>query len=155
MQKTPQALTSGQAAHYCFVTSDTILNWIKANCLPGQRTVGGQYRIRVDDLRHFMNRHGMSTELLDQELETRCYCWEFHHAANKRQSKCALGGCDDCLVKKSMASECYILRAASPNGHWLLADCAQCEYFSKWSSSDFEDIKADLQKESAAAVPVK
>ena len=83
MNKNPLAVTSGQAARYCFVTSDTILNWIKANCLPAQRTMGGQYRILVEDLRHFMSRHGMSAELLDSEMETRSYCWEVHEILKK------------------------------------------------------------------------
>jgi excisionase family DNA binding protein len=54
-------LTTGQAARYCLVSPDTIVKWIKAENLPAQRTIGGQFRIFVNDLRQFMaqrNEHG-------------------------------------------------------------------------------------------------
>ena len=140
-------MTSGQAANYCFVTSDTILNWIKADCLPAQRTVGGQYRIRIDDLRHFMKRHGMSTEFLDQELETRSFCWEFHAALNDGKTCNGRVPCDECLVKKAMAFDCFALRAACPNGRWLAPECAGCEYARKWSSCDLVGLKAAGQED--------
>ena len=63
----PLAYSTGQAARYCFVTSDTILNWIHKGSLQAQRTAGGQYRIRREDLLRFMRVHGMSTELLERE----------------------------------------------------------------------------------------
>ena len=72
------ALTTGQAAKCCFVTSDTMVNWIKADLLRAQRTAGGQYRILLSDLRAFMCSRGMSTELLDDAPGDRPMCWEFH-----------------------------------------------------------------------------
>ena len=72
------AFSTGQAARYCFVTADTILNWINSGSLTAQRTVGGQYRIRSQDLLAFMRDHGMSTELLESEMGIRPHCWEFH-----------------------------------------------------------------------------
>src|SRR3990172_4938117 len=62
------ALTTGEAARHCLVTPDTIANWIASGHLPAQRTRGGQYRIRVEDLRAFMAAHGMRTDLLDEDL---------------------------------------------------------------------------------------
>ena len=59
------AVSTGQAARYCFVTSDTIVNWIKAGHLAAQRTAGGQYRILIADLRSFMQSRGMSNRLMD------------------------------------------------------------------------------------------
>ena len=67
----PLAFTTGQAARYCYVTSDTILNWIHAKVLVAQRTVGGQYRIRREDLIQFMREHGMRTDQLETELHPR------------------------------------------------------------------------------------
>ncbi len=131
MIKNSRALTSGQAAKYCYVTSDTIVNWIKAKCLPAQRTMGGQYRILVEDLRHFMSRHGMSTELLDEECETRMYCWEFS-ASLDRGNTGIRDYCENCIVRKSMAFNCFVLRFALPDQKWLLPNCHECEYFKKW-----------------------
>jgi excisionase family DNA binding protein len=130
------ALTTGQAARYCFVTSDTILNWINAECLPAQRTVGGQYRILVDDLRHFLNRHGMSTDLLNQELETRCYCWEFHLCRGKPNPD---SNCESCMVFKSMAFNCFFIRSLFPDSQWHFSSCDKCEYFKKWNGLEMKD----------------
>lgn len=63
----PLAYSTGQAARCCFVTSDTILNWIHAGSLEAQRTAGGQYRIRREELLRFMRAHGMNTDLLEEK----------------------------------------------------------------------------------------
>lgn len=136
MDKNLHALTTGQAARYCFVSSDTIANWIRADCLPAQRTFGGQYRILIDDLRHFMTRHGMSTDLLDQEMETRCYCWEYHSGCGKPVSQ---SPCENCPAFKSLAFNCFHLRGAIQNGPWLRLRYAECSYFHKWGELDFQE----------------
>ena len=66
MKKRALAVSTGEAARYCFVTSDTIVNWIKAGLIRAQRTAGGQYRILLRDLRDFMEERGMNTSLLPQ-----------------------------------------------------------------------------------------
>ncbi len=137
MSKNARALTSGQAARYCYVTSDTIVNWIKAKCLPAQRTMGGQYRILIDDLRHFMFRHGMNTELLDDEFEARTYCWETYIHERKKNGV-VTDPCEDCLVRKSLAFNCFVLRAVLPDRHWLCSQCRDCEYHQKWHDEETE-----------------
>ena len=67
----PLAYTTGQAARFCYVTSDTILNWIHAGSLMAQRTAGGQYRIRREDLIAFMREHGMRTDVLEADRPVR------------------------------------------------------------------------------------
>ena len=62
------AVSSGQAARYCLVSPDTIVNWIAGGKIPAQRTVGGQFRIRLKDLRVFMLAHGMRTDQLDSDM---------------------------------------------------------------------------------------
>ncbi len=131
MSKNARALTSGQAARFCYVTSDTIVNWIKAKCLPAQRTMGGQYRILVDDLRHFMYRHGMNTDLLNEEFEARTYCWEALIQERKKHEGVE-DPCENCLVRQSMAFNCFVLRAAMPSRQWLCSNCKDCEYYKKW-----------------------
>ena len=133
MAKRTVALTTGQAARYCLVSPDTIVNWIKAKCLPAQRTMGGQYRIFVDDLRQFMVRNGMSTELLDAELECRPYCWEFHQGIRHGQFVPDFP-CVACPVYRVMALNCFDLRTwASDRGSWSDRQCSECTYFRKWA----------------------
>jgi len=130
------ALTTGQAARYCFVSSDTIANWIKADCLPAQRTVGGQFRILVDDLYHFMRRHGMNTNLMDQELETRCYCWEFHSGCGKPTPN---SSCENCFVYKAAAFNCFYLRSIYSGEEWRCPSCDGCAYFQKWAEVEMQE----------------
>jgi excisionase family DNA binding protein len=121
-------LTTGQAARYCLVSPDTIVKWIKAENLPAQRTIGGQFRIFVEDLRQFMIRNDMSTALLDVELECRPYCWECQHGAH-REAGTPGAPCSDCLVYRTKALNCHELRAVSAGQAWRRADCRDCPYY--------------------------
>jgi excisionase family DNA binding protein len=121
------ALSTGQAARYCYVTSYTIVNWIHSGKLKAQKTAGGQYRIRLGELREFMRENEMQTDLLDEEENVRPYCWEFH---------CQLGthlsACDDCLVYRSGAERCYELRGEVSLSECLFNDCTNCEHYQNW-----------------------
>ena len=116
------AFSTGQAARYCFVTADTVLNWIKAESLAAQKTAGGQYRIQASVLHRFMRDHGMSTDLLEAELDVRPLCWEYHC---RRQEQL---GCTDCLVNRSGAPRCYMLRGVLHPTNARPASCQECEY---------------------------
>jgi excisionase family DNA binding protein len=113
MARTPKsdrsAVTSGQAAAYCFVSVGTIQNWVNAKQLQSQRTAGGQFRIRVDLLREFMLSNGMSVETLDSDfdLRPRTFCWEFFSNAPDHSSE---GACSECVVSKTQSRRCFELR---------------------------------------------
>lgn len=126
-------LTTSQAARYCLVSPDTIVKWIKANNLPAQRTIGGQFRILVDGLRQFMVRNEMSTELLDAELDCRPYCWEFHREGRKGSSTHA-APCSECPVYRTKALNCFELRAINVDRRWGRRRCEDCEYFRRWAN---------------------
>jgi excisionase family DNA binding protein len=121
------AFSTGQAARYCYVTSYTIVNWIQMGRLKAQRTAGGQYRIRVGDLRQFMRKNGMRTDLLEEEQNIRPYCWEFHCQPGQEGS-----ACEDCLVRRSGAENCFELRDVIPRKGCLFDDCRNCEYYRIW-----------------------
>jgi excisionase family DNA binding protein len=125
-------LTTGQAARYCLVSSDTMANWIKAKQLPAQRTIGGQFRILVHDLRKFMVRNAMSTALLDAELDCRPYCWE-RHAVVRTKAGAPAVTCRECPAYRTKALDCFELRAMSPAQEWTRGDCRNCAYFQKWA----------------------
>ena len=126
-QRRELALSTGQAARYCYVTSYTIVNWIHKRMLKAQKTAGGQYRIRLGDLRDFMRANGMRTDLLEEEQGIRPYCWEFHCRPGEEVS-----ACDECLVRRSGTENCYELRSVISLPECLVEDCASCEYYDIW-----------------------
>lgn len=121
------AFSTGQAARYCFVTGDTILNWINQGSLSAQKTPGGQYRILPGALYTFMREHDMSTALLEAELDVMPLCWEFNC---RRHS--ALG-CQGCLVHRSGAARCFELRDLLPDSPARPASCDECDYYRRHS----------------------
>ena len=125
----PEALSTGQAAQYCLVTPDTIVNWIKRDKLPAQRTLGGQFRILVRDLRDFMLAQGMDTELLNDTFNIRHYCWE--HRGDPEGEPLMGGSCEDCLVRRSHALNCFELRSALSTQADDLDICVRCRYLSR------------------------
>jgi excisionase family DNA binding protein len=127
MRRPHKALTTGQAAEYCFVTADTIANWIRSGLLPAQRTAGGQYRIRIADLRTFMASRGMSTAALEGDVEDRVPCWEF-----RRTDPGPGADCDECIVRYLKVLDCFKLMGMRSEGDWPARDCTECEYFRRY-----------------------
>jgi excisionase family DNA binding protein len=127
-----QALSSGQAARFCYVTSDTIVNWIRTGSLKAQRTAGGQYRICVTDLRAFMVAGGMSTALLDAEADIRPYCWEFHCEVGSPSASSRAMGCEACLVRRSGTLNCWTLHGLLPVTARRVGQCEQCDYYRRF-----------------------
>jgi excisionase family DNA binding protein len=135
-----QALTTGQAAKHCLVSPDTIANWIAAGRLPAQRTVGGQYRIRLSDLRSFMRSHGMRTDLLDAETGHRATCWEFWAtwiSSGLVHGVCAT--CADCPVFRGRAEVCHEVRPLLPGGTQRAQSCADCQYLAMFDEQTIEE----------------
>ncbi len=116
------AFSTGRAARYCYVTADTILNWINQGRLQAQRTAGGQHRIRATDLVEFMRENGMSTDLLAVEQGVRPHCWEFNCRGKTEEA------CRECIAYRSGALHCFALRQATPLDRRLVLGCAECEY---------------------------
>ena len=135
------ALTTGQAARCCFVTSDTMVNWIKAGLLRAQRTAGGQYRILLSDLRAFMCSRGMSTELLDDAPGDRLMCWEFHSGTGAGELDRSV--CDSCLVNSLGVLNCFKLMGLRPGKGHLHERCEACDYFRRWG--DAREEKKPIQ----------
>ena len=122
------AVSSGQAARYCFVSPGAILNWIADGQLPAQRTIGGQNRILVSDLRAFMINHRMSTASLDLDVGHMPPCWEFWRTSPRGASPAMADGCTDCPVFRSSATLCHEIRPFLPGGTLRAPACANCDY---------------------------
>lgn len=122
------AVSTGQAARYCFVSAGAILNWIADGQLPAQRTFGGQNRILLSDLRQFMIAHGMSTTSLDLDVGHVPPCWEFWRAASRRAGSTVGDPCETCPVLRSNASLCHEVRPFLPGATQRAPGCAECDY---------------------------
>ena len=48
--------TTSEVAHYCAVTNDGVLKWIKSNKLRAFSTPGGHYRVSAEDFRSFLEK---------------------------------------------------------------------------------------------------
>jgi excisionase family DNA binding protein len=127
------AFSTGQAARYCYVTADTILNWINNGSLRAHRTAGGQYRILAMELLSFMREHDMSTSLIDSEMDVRPYCWEFHCSGRTEP------GCLECVVYRSGAINCFELRDVLPPEKRLIPRCSECDYHQRYAGSDDQE----------------
>lgn len=133
MKHRSRAVSTGEAATFCFVTSDTIVNWIKSGLIRAQRTAGGQYRILVHHLREFMDEREMDTSLLDHTYDLHRFCWQYRldrSQDNKMQERC-----DDCLVKFLGALNCYRFMRLRMSTNGRERDCANCDYFRLWGRS--------------------
>lgn len=128
-------VSTGTAAKHCFVTSDTIVNWIKAGKLPAQRTAGGQYRILVCDLREFMREQGMSTEGLETGNQTQPLCHDFHSQGVPKPEPEV---CANCVVRHLGAFNCFRLMGMRPGKGHRYGECEECQYYRSWGSKTVE-----------------
>ncbi|MGA9752620.1 MAG: helix-turn-helix domain-containing protein [Acidobacteriota bacterium] len=133
-----KAFSTGQVARFCFVTPETILNWIRANQIKAQRTAGGQYRIRLEDLRTFMLERGMETALLDEEKDVRPFCWEFHCQGSLQGE-----ACDTCLIHRSGALNCWQLHGLLPLTARRFRDCEECDYYQRFAHESSSGEECD------------
>lgn len=134
MKRRARAVSTGEAASYCFVTSDTIVNWIKSGLIRAQRTAGGQYRILVHHLREFMEERKMDTGLLDHTYDLHRFCWQYRSDCSRNDEENQ--NCDDCLVKFLGALNCYRFMRLRMSTNGRERDCANCDYFNLWGQSE-------------------
>jgi excisionase family DNA binding protein len=130
-----RAFSTGRAARFCYVTPETILNWIRAGLLKAQRTAGGQYRIRIEDLRAFMVERGMETDQLDASQGLRSHCWEARIQEVGQPRVPLPEPCRDCLVRRSGTLNCWELAGLLPLTGRRAMRCAECEYYRTYCSA--------------------
>lgn len=118
-------LTTSQAAKLLSVSPDTVLKWVKSGKVRSRRTLGGHFRICLDDLK-----------VPDAEREERAetaprpgfqYCWEYLTVNGELRRECT-----ECITYRSRARRCYELRKL-PEGIGCLglceASCEDCQYY--------------------------
>ncbi|NQT35479.1 excisionase family DNA-binding protein [bacterium] len=118
-------LTTGQAATLCSVTSDAVLKWIKAGKLPANRTPGGHYRIRRNDILSILSSERTSSSDKRRSRSFQ-YCWEYNSKTGEINQDCL-----QCLVFQAKAYRCYEMRHL-PTGHarsFCAISCEECDYY--------------------------
>ena len=122
-------LTTTQAAKLLSVSPDTVLKWVRAGKIQSHRTLGGHFRICIDDL----NLQGEAAEAGRGNRRAAAaaafqFCWEYFPSGGSMRAKCK-----KCIAFRSRARRCYELRDL-PEGIGCLeinctSSCEQCDYF--------------------------
>jgi len=124
---TKEYLTTFEAAKIMLVTPDAVLKWIKSGILKAQRTPGGHHRISKKSIEELLQKSQKDRQSEDKK-ELYPYCWEF----NEQLKNCP-DACEDCLVYKISAKDCYkVFNFPSDFGHLKLncdSTCEECNYF--------------------------
>jgi len=133
-----EILTTGDVAGICKCSHDTVKRWLEGEQLRGHRlTPHGQWRVLPEDLLEFMERQGLPLDdeakailrLPERPIKDFVYCWEFH---KRNETRPAVEGkeCEDCLVFRTRAKDCFVLREHV--GHQQIfchASCGECSYY--------------------------
>lgn len=129
-------LTTFEAATLIAVSPDAVLKWIKSGKLEAYRTPGGHYRIAKQDIMNIINK-GEKVALPNSEYSEidGQYCWEFNGNKN-----CHAVRCEDCLVFKARAKNCfelsYIPVAYGHLRRLCESSCETCGYYHLIKSSN-------------------
>jgi excisionase family DNA binding protein len=123
-------LTTFQAAEIMSVSPDAVLKWIKLGKITAYKTPGGHYRIAKREVESLVKRseETVSTALNSTEKQFP-YCWEFNG-----QKNCMAEDCENCLVYKARALNCFEMSDLPPEfghlKHFCKSSCLACEYYS-------------------------
>lgn len=136
--KQKEFLTTAEVANICKCSHDTVKRWLENQQLAGHRlTPQGRWRILPRDLVKFMDHHGFPIGeearavlgLPQPAVKDFVYCWEFHKR-NKTHPAIEGKECEDCLVFRTKARECFVLRdQSSHNQIFCDGPCEGCEYY--------------------------
>src|ERR1035437_6176726 len=128
--KTPNNLTTGEAAGLCSVKPDTVLKWIKRGQLRAAKTAGGHHRIQYRDLQSYLRAHRVDGEIpsLDESTAQAVRCWEFFSEQGVLRE-----ACKECVVYRVRAALCFeMLGLGREVGHAKLFcqnSCEDCAYY--------------------------
>ncbi|MFH1438654.1 MAG: helix-turn-helix domain-containing protein [Pseudomonadota bacterium] len=122
-------LTTTQAARMLSVSPDTVLKWVRAGKLRSHRTLGGHFRICVEDV-HLQGDRDNAAPKQRKPADSPAfqYCWEYFPSEGSAKPECR-----ECIAFRSRARRCYELRDL-PEGLGCMGlnctpSCKQCDYF--------------------------
>lgn len=119
-------LTTTQAAEVLSVSPDTVLKWVKAGKLKAHRTLGGHFRIPLQELEQLAG--SAAIPLATRPPAAHQYCWEFLASGDEVKAECR-----ECITYRSRSKRCYELRDL-PDGLGCLrlgcqSSCEDCQYY--------------------------
>ncbi|MFH1438559.1 MAG: helix-turn-helix domain-containing protein [Pseudomonadota bacterium] len=121
-------LTTSQAAKLLSVSSDTMLKWVRAGKIKATRTLGGHFRIHIDDLGVGPADESGIGPSRDRKESAFQYCWEYLPGDGEPAPECK-----ECIAFRSRARRCYELKDL-PGGIGCLQlyckdSCDDCDYY--------------------------
>jgi excisionase family DNA binding protein len=137
-----KAFTTNDIAGVCHHSRETIKRWLEKGEIKGYRVgASGHWRVLPKDLAVFLKNHeiplpgpeelGIDLQpLINTEIQP-TFCWEFFRL--KKTDHIDPGAdCEDCLVHKVKAINCYALRKEMDHkGIYCLHSCENCSYFDR------------------------
>ena len=129
-------ITTFQAADLMSVSPDAVLKWIKSGKITAYRTPGGHYRIDKKEIESLLSATDAPISSEMNEVKTFYpYCWEYNG-----QKNCNSQNCENCLVFKARALNCFEMSNLPPEfGHLRLfckSSCLTCEYYNIVNASN-------------------
>ncbi len=127
--------TTNDIARICRVTRQTVINWIKSERLQAQRTPGHHRRIMRETLITFLENSGLDPSIVEdyeEEVQKRLpFCWEYH--AIGFSSRNSTHRCEDCLVKRAQALNCYLIADKTDIAEqFCQTSCKDCRYYNRY-----------------------
>ncbi|MEW6074093.1 MAG: excisionase family DNA-binding protein [Planctomycetota bacterium] len=122
-------LTTGQAAKYCSVTSDTVLKWIRRGRISGVRTAGGHYRVARREIEELMTPHRpVPDPAHPHQTGVPLRCWEYLSGrAGLREE------CERCTVYRVRAGRCFEVaelgEVVDHRHQFCRTSCQDCVYY--------------------------
>ena len=129
-------LTTFQAAQLMSVSPDAVLKWIKLGKITAYKTPGGHHRIAKKEIEALVNKPEKTIITSSNYTEKQFpYCWEFNG-----QKNCDAKDCENCLVYKARAINCFEMSDLPPEfGHmkrFCKSSCQTCEYYNIVNASN-------------------
>ena len=122
-------LTTFQAAELMSVSPDAVLKWVKSGKITAYRTPGGHYRIDKKEIEDLLSSTDAPNSSETKKVTTIYpFCWEYNGHKN-----CNSQDCENCLVFKARALNCYEMSNLPQEfGHlrrFCELSCLSCEYY--------------------------
>jgi len=149
-----RVFTTSDIAQICLHSRETVKRWLERGEIKGFRVgTSGHWRVLPKDLASFLKSNdipfpdpdevGVDLEALTDAGHLPTFCWEFYKDRMNNHIR-PNGSCEDCLVYKVKAINCYTLRKEI--GHKKIYcghSCKDCAYF-YFQRKEIENVVLDM-----------
>lgn len=140
-----ESFTTQDVATILGITRVTVRNWVLKGHLKADTTKGGHRRISRGELERFLASRGVPLSLIREYELTKhkrfLFCWEYYNLGFFDEASLDRKDCHNCLVYKSRAQKCHLVRGRMPcgpktgPGAICAPNCSTCGYFNKYMAA--------------------